>query len=113
MGKRGVKRTKTAAKVHHENRLFKRNFDRIEVQAVTCQLMQDLFDIALHEKEKDQFGAKRCKEVNDLVAELYKEFCGIYFDDTADREYFVSVLDRKLKEIFGDELVPFEKRYNL
>lgn len=78
---------------------------------VTMQLMADAAMIAAHKV----FGAgqKRCTEFHRELCNTYEEMAKICAEDTKDMEYTKSVVDRKLKEIFGDSVQPWDERYSL
>lgn len=110
---KGVKRTKPAHKAHLDNRAeraIKEDAALTEVQAFTAQLLCDLFIVAMNDAVG--FGYSRCKKVIDQVTENYIEYCKIWKSDTSDREYAKAVIDRRLKEICGDNFEPWEKRYS-
>ena len=78
---------------------------------VSRQLMTDAAMIAAHKV----FGAgqKRCTEFHRELCKTYEEMAKICAEDTKDMEYTKSVVDRKLKEIFGDSVQPWDERYSL
>lgn len=78
---------------------------------VSMQLMADAAMIAAHKV----FGAgqKRCTEFHWELCKTYEEMAKICAEDTKDMEYTKSVVDRKLKEIFGDSVQPWDERYSL
>jgi len=74
------------------------------------QLMYDLMCIALNETEG--FGFERLSRLCDKLATLHDEYAVIFNSDSKDQEYSRAVLDRKLRQIAGDEhFIPWEERY--
>lgn len=78
---------------------------------VSRQLMTDAAMIAAHKV----FGAgqKRCTEFHWELCKTYEEMAKICSEDTKDMEYTKAVVDRKLKEILGDDMQPWDERYSL
>ena len=78
---------------------------------VSRQLMTDAAMIAVHKV----FGAgqKRCTEFHWELCKTYEEMAKICAEDTKDMEYTKAVVDRKLKEILGDDMQPWDERYSL
>lgn len=73
------------------------------------QNMMDLAALVLN--EQFGFGADRLEKFNRAMETMHDEFATIWNSDTADTEYSKAVLDRKLKEIYGDRFVPWNERY--
>ena len=73
------------------------------------QLMADLSLIVLIEKH--HWPRERVLAFYREMAELHDEFGKVYSEDTKDKEYAQTVLDRKLEALAGDLFVPWEERY--
>lgn len=74
------------------------------------QLMYDLSCIALNETEG--LGYERLNRYGEKLTELHDQFASIFNTDSNDREYSREVLDRRLRQIAGDEhFIPWEERY--
>ena len=81
--------------------------------AMGVQLAHDFIQIALRDKPtmgKDQFGRSRIEKVYRKVQDLDAYFHPA-FSDAVDADYKQEELDAALREIWGKDLVPFEKRY--
>lgn len=78
--------------------------------------MQSLIDyvcIALNDPElmgKNVMGKSRLQKLNVKLKEIASYYEKAFTDDV-EADYIQEQLDRRLREIFGDELMPFEKRY--
>lgn len=57
------------------------------------------------------FGAERLQKFNAAMVELYGEFADIMNADTKDIEYSKATMDAALKQIYGDQFIPWEVRY--
>lgn len=94
--------------------LRKRRGLDLAYQQTFRQYMVDMLMITLHDPEimgKDTFGKERLKRV---LAALDKNYHA-YFDalrNQPETDYQRDRLDRALREILGNDLVPFEKRYD-
>lgn len=82
--------------------------------SVTCgkQQIVDYLTIALHDPEvmgRDTFGRGRIERVLAKMEQLDKEFSRAY---TLDKEadYLQEKVDQRLREVYGDELIPFSER---
>ena len=75
----------------------------------------DLLQIALHDPEimgRDTFGKERIKKIYWAMKELEKELGKAWLPTLHnDADVMQRNLDALLKEIWGDELCPFNKRY--
>lgn len=78
---------------------------------VTRQLMADAAMIAA--AKVFHAGEKRCTEFHRELCKTYEDMAKICAEDTKDMEYTKSVVDRKLREIFGDSVQPWDERYCL
>jgi hypothetical protein len=81
---------------------------------VTCgkQQIVDYLTIALHDASimgKDTFGRERIEKVLVRLMQLDSEFSDAY-TVKAEADYLQEKLDRSLREIYGDELIPFSER---
>ena len=77
------------------------------------QKMWDYLQIALRTPktmQKDVFGRGRLEKVYKMTAELADYFHTAFTDDK-EAEKFQEELDAALREIWGDDLVPFYERY--
>lgn len=78
--------------------------------------MQSLIDyvcIALNDPElmgKNVMGKTRLKKLNVKLKEIANYYETAFTDDV-EADYIQEQLDRRLREIFGDELKPFKDRY--
>ena len=78
--------------------------------------MQSVIDyvcIALNDPElmgKNVMGKVRLQKLNAKLKEIASYYETAFTDDV-EADYIQEQLDRRLREIFGDELMPFEKRY--
>ncbi len=73
------------------------------------QLMAALSLIVLMEKHR--WTRERVLAFYREMAELHDEFGKVYSEDTKDKEYAQTVLDRKLEALAGDLFVPWKERY--
>lgn len=78
---------------------------------VTRQMMADSAVIAA--AKVFGAGAKRCAEFHKELCKTYEDMAELCNSDTKDMEYSKEVIDRKLREIFGDSIQPFDERYSL
>ena len=78
---------------------------------VSRQLMADSAVIAAAKGFKA--GRKRCTEFHRELCKTYDDMAKICAEDTKDMEYTKAVVDRKLKEILGDDMQPWDERYSL
>lgn len=78
---------------------------------VSRQLMADSAVIAAAKVFKA--GRKRCTEFHRELCKTYEDMAKICAEDTKDMEYTKTVVDRKLKEILGDDMQPWDERYSL
>ena len=77
------------------------------------QLASDFIQMALRDPEvmgKDTFGKKRLEKVFAKCHELDDHY-HVAFSGSVDADYVQEELDANLREIHGEELVPFDKRY--
>lgn len=73
----------------------------------------DYFCIALNSPDvmgKDVMGKARLRKLNAKLKEI-ADFYETAFTDDVEADYYQELLDRRLGEIFGDELMPFRERY--
>lgn len=88
-------------KVHLEKLSLTREIER--------QMMWDAVTIALN--DEFGFGKERILKLLKAVEKRREDIARLFIGDTKDMEYAKSVLDRRLKEICGDEFLPWEERY--
>lgn len=77
------------------------------------QIAADYFQMALREPEvvnTDIFGRKRIDRIILKTFEL-DEYFSPAFSSHVEAERYQEEMDRKLREIYGDDLVPFRERY--
>lgn len=82
---------------------------------ITAQQMFDMMCLVLHDPEimgKDTFGANRLLKVRKAMYELEKQYHEAWVH-TEESDYKQEKLDAALREIFGDDLDPFQERYPL
>ena len=88
---------------------------------LTTQFMIDCWCIALH--QEFGFGEVRARKACYAMAEVYKYFDRRLFNrmkikrphrEDLDSDFLLArdELDRALKEVFGDNLQPFDERYD-
>ena len=73
----------------------------------------DMLCLVLHDPEimgKNAFGAERLKTVVKAIQEREETFREAFLNNP-ESDWWQEALDRGLREIFGDKLEPFEKRY--
>lgn len=73
----------------------------------------DMLCLVLHDPEimgKNTFGAERLKTVVKAIQEREETFREAFLNNP-ESDWWQEALDRGLREIFGDRLEPFEKRY--
>lgn len=83
----------------------------IGIQCGKQQIM-DYMTIALRDPNvvgNDIFGRERILKVFAAIEALDKEFADAYAVE-AESDYLQEKLDQKLREVYGDELVPFHVR---
>lgn len=77
------------------------------------QIAADYFQIALRDPSvmgKDTFGRKRIEKINEKTMEL-DDYFNTAFSSHVEAERYQEEMDRLLREIYGDDLVPFNERY--
>lgn len=77
------------------------------------QIAADFFQMALRDHEAvgtDIFGRKRIERLNDKTMEL-DDYFNPAFSSDVEAERYQEEMDRKLHEIYGNDLVPFRERY--
>jgi hypothetical protein len=77
------------------------------------QIAADFFQMALRDPEAvgtDIFGRKRIERLNNKTMEL-DDYFNPAFSSDVEAERFQEEMDRKLREIYEDDLVPFRERY--
>lgn len=77
------------------------------------QISADYFQMALRDPDavgKDIFGRQRIDKLNQKTMELDEYFSPAFSNDV-EAELYQEEMDRKLREIYEDDLVPFNERY--
>ena len=77
------------------------------------QKMWDYMQMALTDPEimgKDTFGRKRIEKLFAKVHELADTY-HVAFTDNVEADYYQEKMDAKLREKWGEDLVPFYERY--
>ena len=77
------------------------------------QIAGDYFQIAIRDPEvmgKDIFGRGRIEKIMEKTMEL-DEYFSLAFSDDVEAERYQEEMDRKLREIYGNDLIPFSGRY--
>lgn len=77
------------------------------------QIASDYLQIALRDPEamgKDTFGRKRIEKILQKCMELDDHF-SVAFSGDVDADHAQEEMDALLREIYGDDLVPFKERY--
>lgn len=80
---------------------------------ITAQQMYDMMCLVLHDPEimgKDTFGANRLKKIHKAMFDLESKYHEAWIFQP-ESDFYQEKLDAGLREIFGDELDPFQKRY--
>ena len=78
------------------------------------QLTSDFFQIALRDSEvmgKDTFGRQRIEKIVAKTMEL-DDYFNLAFSDHVEAERYQEEMDRLLREIWKDDLLPFQERYD-
>lgn len=78
------------------------------------QLASDFFQIALRDPEvmgKDIFGRGRIEKIVAKTMEL-DDYFNLAFSDHVEAERYQEEMDRLLREIWEDDLIPFQERYD-
>ena len=77
------------------------------------QIAGDFFQMAMRDPEavgKDIFGRGRIEKIMQKTMEL-DEYFNAAFSSDVEAERYQEEMDRKLREIYGNDLVPFQERY--
>lgn len=85
-----------------------RELETLRMQRFTRQLCGDLFTIALN---RCGFGKDRIRKIMETYDKIQLEFAGIWNADEPSTEYSKDLVDRSLRQIFGDDFIPWEVRY--
>lgn len=83
-------------------------------QDTTIQFMTDMLILTLNDPEvmgKDVFGKKRLVRVIKAWGEKWDKY-HVALENGVDHDYYQVKLDQALKEILGDDLIPFAERYD-
>ena len=78
------------------------------------QLTSDFFQIALRDPEvmgKDTFGRARIEKIVRKTMEL-DDYFHLAFSDHVEAERYQEEMDWLLREIWKDDLIPFQDRYD-
>ena len=90
----------------------KRDLREYVVKQWTAQLSLDVMTIVLSDPDvmQDPFGAQRLRRVGEAFNERFSQMLpALMREDDAD--YWRIVIDRRLRQIFGDDMLPWEQRY--
>lgn len=79
-------------------------------QHFTRQLCMDLSAIVLN--REFGFGAERIKKFNAAMVEMYGVYANTWNRDTKDVDYSKDMMDRALRQIWGDEFQTWKERYS-
>ena len=77
------------------------------------QKMWDYICIVLHDPKvmgKDTFGAKRLEKIFEAMKKMADEYSTAFSQDK-EADYYQEMLDRQLRDIWGDKAEPFYVRY--
>jgi len=81
----------------------------VQARATHTQMCLDAALIAANDVL--QLGPGRAKEFADAFSKTLTEIANMAVDDTKDLEYSKAKLDERLKQICGENFVPWEGRY--
>lgn len=84
--------------------------DFIDTQRFTRQLTADIMQITLN--RVFGFGKERIKRFVVEYSTMFDEIAEIWNGDDAGKEYAKDLIDRGLRQIFGDDFVCWEERYD-
>lgn len=82
-------------------------------EAIATQKMWDIFQIVLHDPAvmgKDTFGKARLARIYKEMKVMVDEYHTAFTNDK-EADYYQELLDRQLRDIWGDELRTFYDRY--
>lgn len=77
------------------------------------QFQDDIMTIVLADSTvmgKDTFGPVRIRRINQRRDELWHQYCKA-LQEHPEADYLREDIDRRLKQILGDEAVPWHERY--
>ena len=77
------------------------------------QKMWDYVQIVLHDPKvmgKDTFGAERLDKIFQALKTVADEY-HIAFTNDKEADYYQEMLDRQIRDIWGDKTMPFYERY--
>ena len=78
------------------------------------QIASDYWQMAMRDPDtmgKDTFSRKRIEKIVAKTMQLDEDFSPA-FGDEVDTDYYQEKMDAVLREIWGDDLVPFSERYD-
>ena len=87
-----------------------RQKDFIDTQRFTRQLTADIMQLTLN--RVFGFGKERIKRFVVEYSTMFDEIAEVWNGDEAGKEYARDLIDRGLKQIFGDDFVCWEERYD-
>lgn len=90
--------------------VMKKQAEFIEWQRFIRQLSADIAEITLNRVYG--IGKERMVRFAEEYAQLYNEVITAWNQDAEGREYTKDLVDRGLKQIFGDSFIPWEERYD-
>lgn len=79
------------------------------------QLASDYYNLSLHDKAvmgSRAIGSNMISKIAENCKKLDDHFCDA-FTDAVDADYLQEEMDAGLREIFGNNLIPFRERYPL
>ena len=77
------------------------------------QLANDFYHITLHDKSimgSRSLGRNTFEKIDENTVRLDEHFSGAFTDDV-EADYLQEELDGVLREIYGNDLIPFSERY--
>lgn len=86
-----------------------RQKDSLENYFFARQFMADIMQITLN--REFGFGRERIKRFCKAFSEMHDELATMWNADSKDMEFTKHKIDEALKQIAGDEFVPWEERY--
>lgn len=110
---KAVKKCKATAQAYRERREAERTALEKFNRFFTMQQMMDFVLIAA--ADEFGFGPDRLKRLNERAMQVATEYSTLLLEDVEgdrDFEYTKAVIDRKLKQVCGENFEPWEVRYN-
>lgn len=110
---KAVKKCKANSAAYQARREAERQVEDQYRRYFTMQQFMDFVLIAA--ADEFGFGPDRLKRLNERTMQVATEYSNLLLEDVEgdrDFEYTKSVIDRKLKQICGENFEPWEIRYN-